>query len=40
LLQLEGAGQTFAAVHPRKGATPERERVINASLAFFAAELR
>jgi uncharacterized protein len=39
-LQIEGAGHTFGAVHPWKGATPELERVINASLAFFAAELR
>ena len=39
-LQIEGAGHTFGAAHPWKGATPELERAINATLAFFSAELR
>jgi dienelactone hydrolase len=39
-LEIEGAGHTFGAAHPWKGATPELERAINATLAFFSAELR
>ena len=39
-LEIEGAGHTFGAAHPWKGATPELERAVNATLAFFSAELR
>ena len=39
-LEIESAGHTFGAAHPWKGATPELERAINATLAFFSAELR
>ena len=35
-----GAGHTFGAAHPWRGATPELERVEDATLAFFAGELR
>jgi uncharacterized protein len=37
---VEGAGHTFGAAHPWRGAAPELERVMDASIAFFAAELR
>ena len=37
---VEGAGHTFGAAHPWQGATPELERVVDATLSFFAAELR
>jgi pimeloyl-ACP methyl ester carboxylesterase len=37
---IEGAGHTFGAAHPWKGATPELDLVVNTTLAFFAAELR
>jgi alpha-beta hydrolase superfamily lysophospholipase len=39
-LPVEGAGHTFGAAHPWRGGTPELERVMDATLAFFAAELR
>jgi uncharacterized protein len=39
-LPIEGAGHTFGAAHPWRGATPELERAMEASLAFFSAELR
>jgi uncharacterized protein len=38
-LPVEGAGHTFGAAHPWRGATPELERAIDATLSFFAAEL-
>jgi pimeloyl-ACP methyl ester carboxylesterase len=37
---IEGAGHTFGAAHPWRGAPPELERVMDETLAFFAAELR
>jgi uncharacterized protein len=37
---IEGAGHTFGAAHPWKGATPELDLAVNTTLAFFAAELR
>ena len=37
---IDGAGHTFGAAHPWRGATPELEQVADATLAFFAAELR
>jgi uncharacterized protein len=37
---VEGAGHTFGAAHPWRGAPPELERVMDETLAFFAAELR
>jgi fermentation-respiration switch protein FrsA (DUF1100 family) len=37
---VEGPGHTFGAAHPWQGATPELERVLDATLSFFAAELR
>ena len=39
-LEIEGTGHTFGAAHPWSGATPELERALNATLAFFSAELR
>jgi dienelactone hydrolase len=39
LLEVEGAGHTFGAVHPWKGTTPEFERVADASLAHLSAAL-
>jgi len=39
-LPVDGAGHTFGAAHPWSGATAELERVMDDSLAFFAAELR
>jgi uncharacterized protein len=39
LFSVENAGHTFGAVHPWKGATPELERVFDASLAHLAASL-
>lgn len=39
LLIVEGAGHTFGAAHPWQGATPELERVFDASLAHLAASL-
>ena len=39
-LAIEGAGHTFGASHPWQGATPELERVLDATLSFFASELR
>jgi uncharacterized protein len=38
-LWVEGAGHTFGAAHPWRGSTPELDRVLDATLAFFAAEL-
>jgi dienelactone hydrolase len=38
-MTIPGAGHTFGAAHPWRGATPELDRVLDASLAFFAAEL-
>jgi pimeloyl-ACP methyl ester carboxylesterase len=37
---IEGAGHTFGAAHPWKGATPELDLAVDTTLAFFAAELR
>lgn len=37
---IEGAGHTFGAAHPWKGSPPELELAVDATLAFFAAELR
>ena len=39
-LAVEGAGHTFGAVHPWRGATPALERVEDTTLAFFAETLR
>jgi pimeloyl-ACP methyl ester carboxylesterase len=39
-MPVPGAGHTFGAAHPWRGATPELERVLDATVAFFAAELR
>jgi uncharacterized protein len=39
-MAVEGAGHTFGAAHPWRGAPPELERVMDATLGFFAAELR
>jgi pimeloyl-ACP methyl ester carboxylesterase len=39
-LPVEGAGHTFGAAHPWRGPTLELESVMDATLAFFAAELR
>jgi pimeloyl-ACP methyl ester carboxylesterase len=39
-LTVDGAGHTFGAAHPWGGATPELESVMDATLAFFTAELR
>jgi dienelactone hydrolase len=39
LMVVPDAGHTFGAAHPWRGATPELERVTDATLAFFAAEL-
>jgi pimeloyl-ACP methyl ester carboxylesterase len=39
-LPIDGAGHTFGAVHPWRGTTPELEQVLDATLAFFAQELR
>jgi pimeloyl-ACP methyl ester carboxylesterase len=36
---VPGAGHTFGAVHPWRGATPELDSVIDATMGFFAAEL-
>ena len=36
---IEHAGHTFGAAHPWRGATPELERVMDDTLAYFAAEL-
>jgi pimeloyl-ACP methyl ester carboxylesterase len=36
VLMVEGAGHTFGATHPWKGAPPELERVQDATLAFLA----
>jgi dienelactone hydrolase len=38
-MSVEGAGHTFGAAHPWRGTTPELERVVDATLAFFAREL-
>ncbi len=39
-LVVDGAGHTFGAAHPWKGSTPALDQVLDATLAFFAAELR
>jgi dienelactone hydrolase len=39
-LEIEGGGHTFGAAHPWRGTTPALERVTDATLAFFASELR
>ncbi len=39
-LPIERAGHTFGAAHPWRGAPPELERAMDATLAFFSAELR
>jgi len=36
---IEGAGHTFGAAHPWRGAPPELERVMDLTVAFFAAAL-
>lgn len=38
-LWVEGAGHTFGAAHPWRGATPELDRVLDATIGFFSAEL-
>jgi len=38
-VSVEGAGHTFGAAHPWRGATPELVRVMDDTIAFFAAEL-
>lgn len=40
LLLVDGAGHTFGAAHPWEGATPELERVFDATVAHLAASLR
>lgn len=39
-VQVMGAGHTFGSSHPWGGATPELERVMDETSAFFASELR
>ena len=39
-MPVEGAGHTVGAAHPWRGAPAELERVMDATLGFFAAELR
>jgi pimeloyl-ACP methyl ester carboxylesterase len=39
-LPIEGAGHTFGAAHPWRGSTPELDLVLDATLSFFAQELR
>ena len=39
-LAIAGAGHTFGAAHPWRGSTPELQQVEDATLAFFAGELR
>ena len=39
-LAIEGAGHTFGAAHPWRGAPAELERLEDTTLAFFAGELR
>lgn len=38
-LPIDAAGHTFGAAHPWRGSTPELDRAIDATLAFFSAEL-
>lgn len=38
-MRIEGAGHTFGAVHPWRGAPAELERLEDATLAFFTKEL-
>lgn len=40
LLAVEGTGHTFGAVHPWRGPTPPFDRVLDATLGWFAAALR
>jgi len=40
LLEIEGAGHTFGAVHPFAGPTPHLEQAIDAVIAFFRETLR
>jgi pimeloyl-ACP methyl ester carboxylesterase len=40
LLELQGAGHTFGAVHPWKGETPELGKVFDATLGWFSVHLR
>ncbi len=39
-LAIDGTGHTFGAVHPWNGGNPALDQVFDATLAFFAAELR
>jgi len=39
LLAIEGGGHTFGAVHPWAGPTAELERVFDATVRFFSAQL-
>ncbi|MEP6687794.1 MAG: alpha/beta fold hydrolase [Gemmatimonadales bacterium] len=39
-LPVDGAGHTFGAAHPWRGTTPELDLVLDATLSFFAQELR
>jgi len=39
LVEIEGAGHTFGAVHPFKGPTPHLERALAAVVEFFRVEL-
>jgi dienelactone hydrolase len=39
-LSVQGGGHTFGAAHPWRGTTPELDLVLNATLSFFAEELR
>jgi dipeptidyl aminopeptidase/acylaminoacyl peptidase len=38
-MSVPGAGHTFGAAHPWRGATVELEQVLHTTLAFFASEL-
>ena len=39
LESIEGAGHTFGAVHPYRGATPELEQAFASTIAFLGEEL-
>ncbi|MGE0552779.1 MAG: alpha/beta hydrolase [Gemmatimonadales bacterium] len=39
LLTIEGGGHTFGAVHPWAGPTPQLDRVFDATVRFFSANL-
>jgi dienelactone hydrolase len=38
-LRIDGAGHTFGAVHPWRGSTPELDRVIRETVAWFGTHL-